>query len=81
MAVWIDPPFLVHWQNSPYADAYLGRMALALVDAFALGRRDVTDFLGVSFSSLDSVAHAFGPESREVEDMVRRRPGRRRQPT
>jgi Type I phosphodiesterase / nucleotide pyrophosphatase len=67
-----DQPFFSLWQASPYSDAYLGRMAAALVDAFSLGQGDSTDFLGVSFSALDLVGHAYGPESREVEDMLRR---------
>jgi predicted AlkP superfamily pyrophosphatase or phosphodiesterase len=60
------------WRESPFSDAYLGRMAIALIDAFALGRRQQTDFLGVGFSSTDTVGHAFGPESREIEDTVAR---------
>ena len=60
------------WRESPFSDAYLGRMATALIDAFALGQRQETDFLGVGFSATDTVGHAFGPESREVEDTVAR---------
>jgi predicted AlkP superfamily pyrophosphatase or phosphodiesterase len=67
-----DPQFFTLWQTSPYSDAYLGRMAAGMIDAFALGQRDSTDFLGVSFSALDPVGHAYGPESREIEDMLRR---------
>jgi predicted AlkP superfamily pyrophosphatase or phosphodiesterase len=60
------------WRESPFSDAYLGRMAAALVDAMTLGQRQQTDFLGVGFSSTDTVGHSFGPESREVEDTVAR---------
>jgi predicted AlkP superfamily pyrophosphatase or phosphodiesterase len=60
------------WRQSPFADAYLGRMAIALIDAFDLGRDETTDFLGVSFSAVDYVGHAFGPDSRELEDTVAR---------
>ena len=35
----------------------------------ALGKRDTTDVLAVSFSSPDLVGHAFGPRSQEVQDM------------
>ncbi len=66
-----DAFFFDIWQTSPFADAYLGRMAAALVDELSLGQRDATDFLGVSFSSLDEVGHDFGPHSREVDDMLR----------
>lgn len=67
-----DAQFFSNWQTSPHSDAYLVRMASALVDAYKLGQRDTTDFLGVSLSALDLVGHGFGPESREVEDMMRR---------
>jgi hypothetical protein len=67
-----DQQFFGLWQASPYSDDYLGRMAAAMVDAYGLGQRDTTDFLGVSLSALDLVGHAYGPESREVEDMLRR---------
>jgi predicted AlkP superfamily pyrophosphatase or phosphodiesterase len=60
------------WRESPFGDAYLSRMAIALVDALALGQRDATDFLGVGFSSTDTVGHPFGPDSRELEDTVAR---------
>ena len=60
------------WRASPFSDAYLGRMAADLGDAFQLGRRDATDFLGVSFSASDTVGHPFGPASRELEDTVAR---------
>lgn len=67
-----DQQFFGLWQASPYSDAYLGRMAAAMIDAYGLGQGDSTDFLGISLSALDLVGHAFGPESREVEDMLRR---------
>src|SRR5688572_8565434 len=67
-----DAQFFTNWQTSPHSDAYLGRMAAAMVDAFRLGQSDRIDVLGVSLSALDLVGHGFGPESREVEDMLRR---------
>jgi predicted AlkP superfamily pyrophosphatase or phosphodiesterase len=66
-----DAQFYALWQATPLADAYLGRLTASLVDSFKLGQRDATDFLGVSFSVLDDVGHAFGPDSREVEDILR----------
>lgn len=65
-----DSGYLTRWKASPFADEYLGRMAAAAVDAFKLGRGEGVDFLGVSFSTLDSVGHAFGPDSHEVQDIV-----------
>jgi predicted AlkP superfamily pyrophosphatase or phosphodiesterase len=60
------------WRASPFGDAYLGRMAAAMIDAFKLGARDTTDFLGVGFSASDAVGHPFGAASRELEDTVAR---------
>ena len=71
-----DPKFIALWRQSPFSDAYLARMAMALSDNFELGRREVTDLLAVGFSALDNVGHAFGPESREVEDLLARLDGR-----
>ncbi len=67
-----DAGYLTRWKASPFADEYLGRMAAAAVDAFNLGRGEGIDFLGVSFSTLDTVGHAFGPNSHEVQDIVAR---------
>ena len=64
-----DGSFFSQWQRSPFADAYLGRFAAALVKAFQLGTHETTDVLAVSFSSPDMVGHAFGPRSHEVEDL------------
>jgi predicted AlkP superfamily pyrophosphatase or phosphodiesterase len=64
-----DEEFFIQWERSPFADAYVGRFAAALAEAFALGRRDATDMLAVSFSTPDLVGHAFGPRSREVQDL------------
>ena len=67
-----DTAFFQHWLQSPYPDAYLERMAEAAVDEMKLGTEDRTDFLGVSFSMLDTVGHAFGPRSHEVQDVIAR---------
>jgi arylsulfatase A-like enzyme len=64
-----DATFFTQWERSPFADAYLGRFAAAMVDAFALGKHDTIDLLAVSFSSPDLVGHAFGPNSQEVRDL------------
>jgi arylsulfatase A-like enzyme len=45
-------------------------MAAHTIDVLQLGRGAGTDFIGVSFSSLDLIGHAFGPESHEVQDAV-----------
>jgi arylsulfatase A-like enzyme len=43
-------------------------MAKAALEAEQLGKRGITDFLAVSFSSTDYIGHTFGPNSIEVED-------------
>lgn len=63
-----DASYYNQWQNSPFADAYVARMAAALIASEQLGKHDHTDFLGVSFSSPDLIGHAFGPDSQEVRD-------------
>jgi predicted AlkP superfamily pyrophosphatase or phosphodiesterase len=63
-----DFQFDNQWERTPYADAYVGRFAAALVDAFQLGRHDGTDLLAIGFSTPDTVGHAFGPSSQEVQD-------------
>jgi hypothetical protein len=70
-----DAQFFARWQATPLADRYLANMAIALVDSFSLGQRTGTDFLSVSFSTLDDVGHAFGPDSREVEEILRQLDG------
>jgi predicted AlkP superfamily pyrophosphatase or phosphodiesterase len=67
-----DPSFYFQWETSPYAETYLAAMAEASVDKLKLGKGPGTDFLGVSFSSVDYVAHAFGPRSWEVQDELAR---------
>jgi len=64
-----DGDYLLQWERSPYADAYVGRFAAALVQALQLGKHDGTDVLALSFSTPDLVGHAFGPRSHEVQDI------------
>lgn len=63
-----DGAFRAQWQASPFADAYVGAFAAALVQSLQLGRHSGTDVLAVSFSAPDAVGHAFGPRSQEVQD-------------
>lgn len=67
-----DAVFYDQWQHSPFADAYVARMAGAMVQAFHLGAGATPDFLAVSFSSPDLVGHSFGPQSQEIQDMYAR---------
>ena len=64
-----DGTYKAQWERSPFADAYIGRFAAALVKGLALGRHEGTDVLAISFSTPDMVGHAFGPRSHEVQDI------------
>jgi predicted AlkP superfamily pyrophosphatase or phosphodiesterase len=68
----IDTAFYDQWQHSPFANAYVARMAGALVESMQLGKHDATDYLGVSFSSTDLVGHSYGPHSQETQDTYAR---------
>ena len=65
-----DVAFYEQWATSPFADAYLTQLANAAVDSLGLGKGGRTDFLGVSYSAVDYVGHAFGPRSREIQDTL-----------
>jgi predicted AlkP superfamily pyrophosphatase or phosphodiesterase len=68
-----DTQFVNLWERSPLSDAALSSLAQHLVRELKLGQSSsVTDFLGVSFSALDLVGHAFGPRSHEVQDTLAR---------
>ncbi len=67
-----DATFYSLWERSPFADLYLAQMVAAAVDTLGLGKGRSTDYLGVSFSTLDLVGHAFGPDSQEVQDVLAR---------
>ena len=65
-----DDAFYEQWSASPFADTYLTKLAEAAVDSLRLGTDSGTDFLGVSYSSVDYVGHAFGPRSWEIQDVL-----------
>ena len=65
-----DATFFSQWQSSPLADEYLARMATSVGGAVRIGTSGRTDFLGISFSTLDHVGHDFGPDSQEVQDVL-----------
>jgi hypothetical protein len=65
-----DKAFFEVWKESPFSDSYLARLTVHLVDRLDLGRDEVPDFLGVSFSALDLAGHDFGPRSHEVQDLL-----------
>ena len=65
-----DNTFYEQWASSPYADTALTELAEKAVDALKLGNSKGTDFLAVSYSSVDLVGHEFGPRSREIQDVL-----------
>jgi len=65
-----DAAFFEQWRDSPFADDYLGAMAIDAIDQLKMGQKDRTDLLAVSFSALDAVGHDFGPRSHEVQDVL-----------
>ena len=65
-----DNAFFEQWATSPFADTYLTKLAEAAVDSLGLGKSGATDYLGVSYSSLDYVGHTFGPRSWEIQDIL-----------
>lgn len=67
-----DSSFYSDFGASPLGDAYLLSFARRLIEEEGLGVDDSVDLLGLSFSSLDSVGHSYGPHSLEVFDCVRR---------
>jgi predicted AlkP superfamily pyrophosphatase or phosphodiesterase len=64
--------FYAAWDESPYSDAYVARMASAAIDGMKLGQGPGTDYLAISFSALDVVGHDFGPRSHEIQDVLMR---------
>jgi hypothetical protein len=58
--------------DSPFVDEVLVELVRRMVEAENLGTDEHTDLLGVSFSSLDTVGHEYGPNSPEILDAVRR---------
>tara|TARA_Y100000782_G_scaffold115029_1_gene154255 strand:+ start:10329 stop:12002 length:1674 start_codon:yes stop_codon:yes gene_type:complete len=46
--------------------------ALAAIEGEQLGKDNVMDFLALSYSSTDYIGHAYGPESKEIEDCYAR---------
>jgi hypothetical protein len=65
-----DDGFYERWQESPASDAYIERMSEVAIESLLLGRGPATDYLAVTFTTLDLVGHDFGPDSHEVQDVL-----------
>lgn len=53
---------------SPFGNTMTLEFAKKAMEAYDMGKGDVTDFMAISLSSTDYVGHQFGPNSIEVED-------------
>jgi predicted AlkP superfamily pyrophosphatase or phosphodiesterase len=56
--------------KTPYGLQMTESLAEAAITALKLGTQKTSDLLAVSFSTHDYLAHAFGPNSREIEEMT-----------
>jgi type I phosphodiesterase/nucleotide pyrophosphatase len=56
----------------PWMDSLTLAFALDGVGTLQLGRRDGPDLLSISLSTTDIIGHAFGPDSRELHDLLLR---------
>jgi len=59
----------------PWMDSLTIELALAGVSELGLGSGRRTDLLSVSLSSVDEIGHDYGPDSRELHDMLLRLDG------
>jgi len=66
------PPANFRLDNSPILDELTVEGAIELMDSQQLGRRGVTDMLGVSLSATDRIGHSYGTQGPEMcEQMLR----------
>jgi len=66
------PPTNFRLDNSPILDELTIEGAIELMDSRQLGRRGVTDMLGVSLSATDRIGHSYGTQGPEMcEQMLR----------
>jgi predicted AlkP superfamily pyrophosphatase or phosphodiesterase len=63
-------PFYEAVFGSPFGNDLLLEFATDALTQERMGQRGVTDLMSVSFSSNDSVGHAYGPESPQVRDIA-----------
>jgi predicted AlkP superfamily pyrophosphatase or phosphodiesterase len=55
-------------ESTPFGNKIVAELAKAAIEGENLGNGKTTDFLAISFSSTDIIAHAYGSFSYEVED-------------
>lgn len=66
------PPQRLQLDSSPLLDELTLEAATALLDEQQLGRRGVTDLLGVSLSATDRIGHGFGSQGPEMCEQMHR---------
>jgi len=68
----VGPAFFSAFDNTPFATEVLGEFVQRAIREERLGHHPGVDFLGVSFSQVDTVGHAYGPDSHELMDSMLR---------
>ena len=68
----LNPPAYEVVYGSPFGNNLLTDFVLAALQGTDLGRDEVPDLLAISYSSPDAVGHAFGPLSKEENDLYLR---------
>lgn len=66
------PQSYAAFADSPAASEFTVRAAKAAIEGEGLGRDDKPDILWVGFSNTDSIYHAYGPNSWEMQDTLLR---------
>jgi hypothetical protein len=66
----ISDRFYKSFGLSPFENEFVTEFAKALILNEKLGRDDTTDLLALGYSQIDSVGHAYGPDSHEIMDSV-----------
>ena len=56
----------------PSGNTYTTDFVIRLIEEEELGSDDITDYLAVSYSVMDEIAHLFGPSSVEMADAILR---------
>jgi predicted AlkP superfamily pyrophosphatase or phosphodiesterase len=65
-----DEEFYSSLYRSPFLDKLTFQAAVSILGEAELGMRGETDVLAVSFSALDTLGHVFGPESKEIAEVL-----------
>jgi hypothetical protein len=66
-----DAAFVSTWERSPWGDAFVAGLGMALAEKIGLGKNaGGTDLLALGFPSADNVGHQYGPTSHELQDVL-----------